>query len=425
MPTPALVIDTLTVIPVTDQPLPKYEGRRKHLSPEAARSIRLEVCPDHFPKGTQAWSNLVTAVRRLDAARRVNLSLTVVHADRHLEPRKLFAPPRPGSASVIRVEYSTENPKGKELDASGAAFQFHESTRRWRWGDNDEGVASHSAVVALNPQRGFRRHSAHPLRSDPAYAVEDAPSVGVFSHEIGHALGFGHDERRSRPALVGLAVHRGFGRHLTHGVRADGTTRDNADQRQGRISAYGQWALQTRYPTAKPKPDTKPEWHLHEVVAFAKPPAWAPKSDKPTQAFELDDLVPRLFQASPLGYVDCRTGRPAVLHLQYSDTSNVAQPGTSLTVRVQMGPLGTVAERSHTAQHPSADYAQYTWVRSLHLDPGTLDPTVVHKVPLEITVGDPASEIDPDDNSYRTSVLLFPENTVDRRCVDARASGPR
>ena len=404
-----------------ERELGQYEGRRRHLAPETARRVRVEVCPEHFPRGTRAWDNLATAVARINDARRVDVQLELAPAASHLDRRRLYASPRANDTPAIRVDYSTENPKGSELKASGAAFQLSPSAHR----SASESRATHTGVLALNPERGFRRHLASPSLMDRGYDPADAPSLGVFSHELGHLLGFGHDEKRTVPELVGFAVHRGVGRHVTDGVGVDGVARGNADQRQGRLSAYAQWALERRYPVQSPVPDTQPEWHLHEVVAFPEKPSWAADRDgKPTQAFELADLVPKRLRATPLGYVDCRTGEPPVLTVQYSDTSNVASE-EPVRVSITLGSFGTVAERSHRSQHPDAAYAQYTWTRSLHLDPAAVDAEREHSMPLRITVGDPAADLDSADNVFESLVLLLPSSSTDRRCQAARESSPR
>ena len=420
-------VDTLRAIPLPDRAVPMLEGRRKHLSAESARRIRVEACPEHLPQGSRAWDNLAKAVSTLNAARRVALHLELVPAERHLDPRRLFAVPRPTDPPTIRVDFSTENPKGGELKASGAAFQFHTASKAWRWGDDGQSLATHSGVVAFNPVRGFRRHMAAPRPGMPGYDPASAPSLGVLSHELGHLLGFGHDEKRKEPELVGLAVHRGSGRHVTDGVKADGTIRTGADQRQGKISAYTQWALERRYPVQTPVPDQKPEWHLHEVVAFPETPPWVTDPDgKMLQSWELSDLVPDRLRATAQGYVDCRTGKAPVLYIQYSDTSNVASDA-DLRVSVTLGHLGTVAERTHRAQYADAPYVQYTWTRTLHLDTATptLDVTQEHTLPLRISVGDPSQDIDPTDNVFDKPITLLPADTRDRRCLDDRSGGPR
>ncbi len=402
-PTSAAVVREFTAQLVDWSDWIKVEGRRMHLSPSHTGALSITVCADHFPKGSQGRENIEEAIRKVNRARNVGISIKT-RDGAHLDPARLYAKP---PADRYRIEYTALNPNLKEMNASGGAFHFGtdiwdpspEKKAGWFWGRATNGFPSDNVVLAVHAER-FSKHFNNPLNSG------SAPSVGLFAHELGHSLHMGHSSERAfdQQTFLAATVWRGSGQGLTH----------SSDLRTGGIGAFTQGLLERFYPAASPGTDDKYQWYLHEILLFRDPDGDEERSANevtPSTTYYYSDYNPSdlYYGAAEDAYFDCETEDKPVYVVQYSDVSNIPCSRGRVATRYSVGSLRVTLR--HQAQRCDVDYVQYEWkktlaIRQAHVSvPPRISPRVVE---LSVMVDADAAyeEYDETDNELSMDVTF-------------------
>lgn len=417
---PSVVATTLgeswTKIPVDwdEHPNPNQvwngiEGKRHHLHPDHAGDMVVAVCEDHFAVGTQGRENLEVAIDKVNRVSGVGIHMEIEEVP-HEDGMDLYDDPSDHIAVGQRmmVELTELDPNGGTFDSSGSVFHWIEDLPEvdlWDWGNREQPAPRRSDFVVLaihgGVGKGFPEYA-----SDPQTVVDRAPSVGLLSHELGHAFQAGHDQDRTFTGdldrdvalqqFAGMAANRG-GTTLFH----------DGDPRHGTVTGYGKALLRHYYPTTDLL-DRQPQWVNHLVLIVPR--------DTPSEEGAVVEAVgvasanPSLLRhdASTDQIVDCATGESPVFHMQYSDASDVpchsGQP--DLTVAFRIGPH-RIASTSHEQQDCTNAFVHYDWIKPVVLygtDFGGVGAT-------ETRDGELCSQVDPD------GVLLDYDPSDQQWCV--------
>lgn len=254
------VCDAVEVQPVdiTDHAdVLRIEGQRPYLDPGQAGALTVTVCSDHFPVGSQSYTNIQTALDLLADRPGYDLDVTLTSAPHPATDNGLF-PASP--TEVYRIDLTSVGPSGA-MTATGGAWHYNLVNNCWynigqlsTCGLDATGDVVPSDYVVL----GFRKNQFYD-RLNVAGAVgtpdnggrlegHDEPSVGVISHEAGHSMHFGHTDDRT-------AGYEGFYAPANANGRAAWSHGPNPtlgsglpDLKQGRVSAYAQAMFETVYP---------------------------------------------------------------------------------------------------------------------------------------------------------------------------------
>ena len=225
------------------------EGTRYHLKPALARSLTVTACETHFKASSIARAELEGAVDRINEVRNVGIAMKIRYAP-HLNADSLYAHP---PADTYRIEVTPVLPIRKDTTSNSASRHYRPlsndngganayvahwiaSEGYWDWGGDVNKRASDAVVLGIDATK-FKCGACKP-------DSDDAPALGVISHEMGHSFHHGHrDERRgaSKQRFESLTVWRGYQPSV-------GTSRNNiarTDARTGFVSAYSKALLET------------------------------------------------------------------------------------------------------------------------------------------------------------------------------------
>jgi hypothetical protein len=220
-------------------------GTNKQISAAliANHTLKLRFCAAHFPQGSQAFANLITAIGAYNGVPGVGISITDIAAAPGTTSHPdltTFALP----ADAIYVDYDDVAP-----DVYAATVL--------------PSASCDSASPKQCTQARIYLTDTSPAAADPLGTVDDAPSVGVFMHELGHVFGMQHINEDDDHVLMIDPNDMWFDRVTVHGHK-----KHAADGRGAVIHAGTLAFLRHAYAAASPGTLGTDEIVAHRNVSF-------------------------------------------------------------------------------------------------------------------------------------------------------------
>lgn len=344
------------------------------------RSVK--VCADHFPQGSQVRANIEESLTYLNAIPGVGIDLIVEEVPHEDDIR-------PDDEPIYDHAIHLDHLAGLEDAANATVFCAN------GWGSCTFGELARAGTILFN----FADYFADPL--DPSLDGE-APSVPVVLHELGHVLGFKHNDDRTHY----LQLH-------SYSSGGGGAKEDTAVY-TGYPSAMSLFQLRTFYSGGADISDLDiPEWHMHEVVINSA--GHAEGFDDTSN----DHVNPRkLYSLGGGNYKDCdAVGSSPTFLMQYSDLSRAAASQVVVRFDVERaaalgGGWYTVASRTHqSAQTAAVDYAQFDWSKTLEIPVAAVGTPAQlgykMKVRASVNLGGASAERRPNNNQVVGEYNLY------------------
>ncbi len=386
-------------------------GNGAMMSPALAASgtLRIRYCAAHFPLGSTALTNLVTAVDAYNALPGVSFHLVV-------EPEP-GTETHPDLATFVRPNDAIYFDYKDSADGGWAAATGLEQ-------------ASCTAQPAPSPKACSRGHIW--LASDFYAAAEAdpmtfelAPAVGVYMHELGHAFGEAH---LAHPGLRDVQSMT-FDRVTQHGPKFH-----RNDPRGTSVPAATLVFLRRWYGDASPGLDTE-ELAVHPIVSRIDAAAATNLEVSLDKTFTYGDAVNAFdglnetklrWSSSAGGFVTCRDGAKPRWFVRYSDLSTNPVDKTfsiafdvSTTATPTSGQWSRLATRSGIHTNPAGvDQAirQGAWERELSISAGQVGlapagPSVPISRTLAFIIDSSNALIERDEsnNRWQLKLCLYPE----------------
>lgn len=162
-------------------------------------TLTVRYCQEHFPAGSAALANLVTALDAYSAVAGVAIHLTDIAAapgtSTHPANLATFAAP----SNAIYIDYSY---------------------------DLDPGVFASTGFGSCDASTPRKCTQAHTYLNGNAlvtdsdfFNADDAPSVGVFMHELGHVFGMQHINETDESVVLNNPSNMWLDRTTVHGLK--------------------------------------------------------------------------------------------------------------------------------------------------------------------------------------------------------------
>jgi hypothetical protein len=197
----------------------------------ASGNLKVRYCEEHFPPGSQVLANLEKALNAYSSVPGVSIDITDIAPEPGTSTHPdlaTFAFP----ADTIYVDYS-------EMDAYAFASRFS-------CDNGTPNLCSKAKIMITDTAPGF---------SNPM-VVDDATSVGVFMHELGHVFNMKHINEQDDSLVLLDPSGMGLDRATVHGLKTHAT-----DFRSNLIHAATLGMLRTYYSEVDSYLDT------NEIVA--------------------------------------------------------------------------------------------------------------------------------------------------------------
>jgi hypothetical protein len=161
----------------------------------ASHTIVVRYCAYHFPKNSQALANLKTAIAAYNAIPGLTIEITDIAEEpdtQHHPDMATFAPP------------------------DNAIYFDYDNIKKGAYAATSKRNCNHAS-----PQQCTKAH-IYVTDTSPAFTnprnIDEAPSVGVFMHELGHVFGLAHiDDVRDDGTPLAKPIYRGIDRTTIHG----------------------------------------------------------------------------------------------------------------------------------------------------------------------------------------------------------------
>jgi hypothetical protein len=382
----------------------------RQLSPAlvADGSLSVQYCEEHFPDGSQALINLKEAVATYSAIPGVAVSLTVSAAagsSTHPADVEAFVP-----AEAVYVDYAYDMEPGAWAGAKARSCTAGTGSIE----------ACSRGLIKLNGDRYL-------TDTDP-FDSGNAPSTGVFMHELAHLFGLSHIETDVPPANASnLALNRA----TVHGHKRHGE-----DGRGTAVHALTMRFLREYYPDDSPGLDTD-ELTVHPNMVLADPTVpsveefTADKSYRRGSGLGLADGINEVkLRWNPLlsggAFEACAVpGVSPTWYAQFSEIStSTANTTFSAEFLVSTAPVPdttewtVVATRSglNTYVAGQADFRQFEWTRALTIRASDVDVPfwgplgmVVRRLKFRVDAAGDVAERREGNNEWDVKICLFPQ----------------
>ncbi|MFN0251637.1 MAG: hypothetical protein ACKV2T_32475 [Kofleriaceae bacterium] len=373
----------------------------------ANATLKVRYCAEHFPEGSQVLANLKQALTAYSAAPGVSIDITDIAAEPGTEAHpdlSTFTYP----SDAIYLDY-------KAMDAYAAA-SFMSCDR------SSPKQCTQAKILISDSQPGF---------SNPM-VVDDATSVGVFMHELGHVFGMVHINNESDSIVLLEPTAMALDRTTIHGLKTHAT-----DFRSNLIHAATLGMLQTYYGDP-----TDPELAIDEIVAHHNMSTafgdthveWNPSKTYTygTATAAIEDLneTKLRWNAAHNSFEPCTNyGTLPRWFARMSETStNTTNTPFEAVFEVTNNTAGTTWREVASSTHDSLganDLRQIDWERTFHISLGDVglasapSGVVDRKLRFRADAGNDLAERNEANNQWWVNVCLYPasDTTCSRECL--------
>jgi hypothetical protein len=382
-------------------------------------TLRARYCAEHFPAGSQALANLNTAIATYNAIPGVAINITDIAA----EPGTTT---HPDLATIV-------------LPSNAIYFDFDDT-----FPSNVFAGMAHpnSTCDASSPKECTR---ARIYVNPDKVPAGDAPSVGVFMHEIGHAFGMQHINEDDDSLVLNNYATMSIDRTVIHGNKL------HSDDFRSTVIHAGTLAfLRHYYPDASSEPDLETdEIVTHRNMSIADPDVPMHIELNPSKSYmgfgsgasliaDLNETKLRWNPSAENGAGGYGAFEPCtapdtlprwLARMSDTSTSTTNTPFTAIFQVSQLesgAPWTTVAEREFDSHNPNqTEFRQIDWEKTFPISASDLGVTggagittmTRRKLRFEADSTGALAERNESNNAWWVNLCLYPSS--DTTCQNA------
>lgn len=315
------------------------EGQRMFFAPQHVENLRVIVCGEHFPNGSQALENVRNAIAVFNNTPyikikfRAQINLTATHIpetelytcgqNRHpiFNDNDIYIYMAETAFNKDGCGLMTDDPNTPNDEsvpgATAYVAKYVNTNNEWTCCTNEIGVAYDKAILCLK-KGNFSDYFNDITRSG------NAPSTGIITHEMGHMFHMGHNSGNG-PLNKRDNYHQIFDGLCNWVGNIDWSTgprssdwQHDFDKRAPRITAYTRAVFDAKYPLQNTNEDELFEWTIHQILNFRDSNNIV--SDRSLKFFSLAN--PSSLNWSGSNLTDTNTSNNAIFNMQFSNPSN-------------------------------------------------------------------------------------------------------